>query len=69
MTPGQTKGNKRREASPDLPTPALPKTASFTSGLLAMTAAELSGSFSGVKGQPSMLSAATQQETASEETR
>lgn len=34
-----------------------------------MTAAELSESFSGVKGQPSMPSAATQQETASEETR
>lgn len=52
-----------RGASPDLPTPALPKTASFTSGLLAMTAAEVSESFSGVKGQPSMLSAARQQET------
>lgn len=32
---------------PDLPTPALPKTASFTSGLLAMTAARLGDSFGG----------------------
>lgn len=54
---------------PDLPTPALPKTASFTSGLLAMTAAELSQSLSGgVGGQPSILSSTTQEKAASEET-
>lgn len=44
---------QRRETSPDLPTPALPKTASFTSGLLAMMAAELSESFS--RGQRSAV--------------
>lgn len=44
---------------PDLPTPALPKTASFTSGLLAMTAAlqpaKISKALSEPRGRPSVL--------------
>lgn len=44
---------------PDLPTPALPKTASFTSGLLAMTAAlqpvKISDVLSEHRGQPFVL--------------
>jgi len=52
----KTPGTLSSGGLPDFPTPALPKTASFTSGLLAM-AAKISGPVSDPRGQPTILSA------------